>query len=534
MQEDELKALKRKKLQTMCKARGLKANGKTTALIASLVKAFAEEGSAVPAAPASAPVAAPLAKKKATKASPKKAATARTKRAVAAAEAAPAPFVAPSKAPKKVPSPKNKAPVSSKKRPRPAEPEVAPPAVAAPPQARAPPAAAAAPAAAVAAAPPAAPPAAPAARTTSNVKRPRSPPPASFDAEVKRARTGAVVVHQRVAAQSAVVAHSADDGSMQNGANRPAERTSSLTAPTMLLDGHASPIYTVAFDPSGMHLASGDHSGTVHFWNVHGECANYMMLQKAHKNAVTELHWSSDGASLVTCSADTTVAKWDAAVGKRTRKLEGHSSFVNSCAVASGAAQANMVASGADDGHTKLWDARQKKAVLSLERRFQVTSVALAADALTVYSGGELSFMYRYILRESCSQFDSLPLTSSTGLDGDVAIWDIRKDAVSTTLNGHGNALTGIALNPAGTHLLSNALDRTVKIWDVRLRPSARAAILHSAPRSRALAHRTPPAALSPPRARSPLRSQARNFVAGERCVKTLLGGEFSFIYRYI
>jgi hypothetical protein len=28
---------------------------------------------------------------------------------------------------------------------------------------------------------------------------------------------------------------------------------------------------------------------------------------------------------------------------------------------------------------------------------------------------GELSFMYRYILRESCSQFDSLPLTSLMG-----------------------------------------------------------------------------------------------------------------------
>ena len=29
-------------------------------------------------------------------------------------------------------------------------------------------------------------------------------------------------------------------------------------------------------------------------------------------------------------------------------------------------------------------------------------------------AGGECSFIYRYILRESCSQFDSLPLTSST------------------------------------------------------------------------------------------------------------------------
>jgi hypothetical protein len=38
---------------------------------------------------------------------------------------------------------------------------------------------------------------------------------------------------------------------------------------------------------------------------------------------------------------------------------------------------------------------------------------------------GELSFIYRYILRESCSQFDSLPLTyltiSDTGRAGSVS-----------------------------------------------------------------------------------------------------------------
>jgi hypothetical protein len=38
-----------------------------------------------------------------------------------------------------------------------------------------------------------------------------------------------------------------------------------------------------------------------------------------------------------------------------------------------------------------------------------------AALAQELNSSGELSFMYRYILRESCSQFDSLPLTSLMG-----------------------------------------------------------------------------------------------------------------------
>ena len=96
---------------------------------------------------------------------------------------------------------------------------------------------------------------------------------------------------------------------------------------------------------------------------------------------------------------------------------------------------------GADDGHTKLWDARQRTPVASLTSRFQVTAVALSADAKTVYSGG---------------------------LDGDVKVWDIRKDEIAYSLEGHGNVITGISLSPDGGHLLSNSMDKTLKMWDVR------------------------------------------------------------------
>ena len=75
-----------------------------------------------------------------------------------------------------------------------------------------------------------------------------------------------------------------------------------------------------------------------------------MVLEAAHKNAVTELHWFSDGKRVVTAGADDVVAVWDAEVGKRARKLAGHTSFVNSCAVSSSTAAGsagNMIASGA-------------------------------------------------------------------------------------------------------------------------------------------------------------------------------------------
>ena len=45
----------------------------------------------------------------------------------------------------------------------------------------------------------------------------------------------------------------------------------------------------------------------------------------------------------------------------------------------------------------------------------------VARHVATGVAAGELSFIYRYILRESCSQFDSLPLTSLTISDTGVA-----------------------------------------------------------------------------------------------------------------
>ena len=60
----------------------------------------------------------------------------------------------------------------------------------------------------------------------------------------------------------------------------------------------------------------------------------------------------------------------------------------------------------------------------------QVIGGALAMRAELVASGpGECSFMYRYILRESCSQFDSLPLTSLTiPLDQVAATFSVYED----------------------------------------------------------------------------------------------------------
>lgn len=122
----------------------------------------------------------------------------------------------------------------------------------------------------------------------------------------------------------------------------------------MLLGGHGAAVLTGEFDPTGEHLATGSFDKTICarpslrrlkpraaltaqlrdgavLWNVYGECENYGVLT-GHKNAVLELHWSSDSrcggvrraldvadrpvlrSMIFSCSADQTVAVWDTEV----------------------------------------------------------------------------------------------------------------------------------------------------------------------------------------------------------------------------
>ena len=56
----------------------------------------------------------------------------------------------------------------------------------------------------------------------------------------------------------------------------------------------------------------------------------------------------------------------------------------------------------------------------------------------------------------------------SAGLDNNITVWDLRKGAESVTLKGHSDSITGLALDPDGTHLLSNAADNSLRVWDLR------------------------------------------------------------------
>jgi Prp8 binding protein len=208
----------------------------------------------------------------------------------------------------------------------------------------------------------------------------------------------------------------------------------------MLLTGHEGPIYSLSFDPKGENLASASMDGKIYLWEVYGGCSNYNILA-GHKNAVLDVHWATP-SSIVSCSADKTVALWDANKGYRTRKFADHTSIVNSCSAARDTP--NAMISGSDDYSAIIWDARSKYGAQTLYHDYPVLATCIAHDGTSAYTGGIDNIIRRYDLRKS-----------------DEAVEDM-------SLKGLTDSITGLALSADGARLLSNAMDSSLCSWDVR------------------------------------------------------------------
>ncbi len=61
-----------------------------------------------------------------------------------------------------------------------------------------------------------------------------------------------------------------------------------------------------------------------------------------------------------------------------------------------------------------------------------------------------------------------MPQVFSGGLDNHIKVWELRKGAVSYAMKGHADTVTGMQLSPDGKHLLTNAMDNTLRVWDVQ------------------------------------------------------------------
>ena len=151
--------------------------------------------------------------------------------------------------------------------------------------------------------------------------------------------------------------------------------------------------------------------------------------------------------------------------GNRLRKYasgsgsssHGHDKIVNACTklypTSGSGSEANLVASASDDGTARVWDRREKKAVM-------------------VLGGGSNSRSSSRLPILAVAGTDQQLFTG--GIDNRITAWDLNMRKKQYAMAGHTDTITSLALHPSvanqgdATFLLSNAMDSTLKQWDVQ------------------------------------------------------------------
>ncbi|TQB68860.1 hypothetical protein MPDQ_002662 [Monascus purpureus] len=217
-------------------------------------------------------------------------------------------------------------------------------------------------------------------------------------------------------------------------------RTSRLDAPIMQLTGHSAEVYSVQFDPTGQHIASGSFDRTILLWNAYDGCKNYGVLT-GHSGPIIDLKWSRDSKTLYSASADMTIGNWDVETGQKVRTHIGHEGVINSLDVTKRGQE--LLLTGSDDGYVGIFDPRIKQGVGYLESKLDLPVLAVAFSE----SGNEIY---------------------SAGVDETIQVWDPRKKEIVYTMTGHTDKVVSLEISPDSQTLVSNSHDETVRTWDIR------------------------------------------------------------------
>lgn len=200
-----------------------------------------------------------------------------------------------------------------------------------------------------------------------------------------------------------------------------------------------------------------------------------------HWGGVAGLAIFADGHRVISASLDGTLKIWDLATGSELRTLRGHAGSVLSVAVT---ADGHLAVSASSDGMLKVWNLESGAELYSLDtqnRRLRTVVLTPSGDVAVSQSDlgreivGEIivwSLEGRMpVSRRAAGVSAALAVTPDghsivSGAFENIAIWNSELTRIST-LSGHRDGVTALAVAANGRWLLSGSRDCTAKIWDL-------------------------------------------------------------------
>src|SRR5574341_24656 len=295
----------------------------------------------------------------------------------------------------------------------------------------------------------------------------------------------------------------------------------SLVYASQVIPMHDDGINGIAFDASGLLLASASRDGTASIWHL-GDQKQYSLGQiaggidaeavaftadgrklyvssdtpniliwdavfglpagalRGHTDYVYALALNPDSTRLASDGRDQTILLWDVATSERLFRFGGHKGSVLSLAWSP---DGSRLASVSTDKTFIIWDVQAGEALLVGKGQVQrATSVAWSPDGNWLVTGYGDGLMILWVAETAGAsrlmahhQGDVTDLAwspdgsvlASASADGTVALWDMTTGQVIADLRGHAAGVKSLAWSPYGGILASASLDGHVILWEI-------------------------------------------------------------------
>ncbi|HWY85737.1 MAG TPA: hypothetical protein VNX28_03380 [Gemmataceae bacterium] len=218
------------------------------------------------------------------------------------------------------------------------------------------------------------------------------------------------------------------------------------------LRGHTTRVWSVAFSPDGLKLAScsGEYQespepGEIIIWDLAKGTAETKLAGNRGTFGVT---YSLDGTVLYSCGWDRTVKVWDLASGKEKASMKGHEGPVRRVILMP---DGKSIASTSMDGYVRVWNPR----TLQEERQLLAHAGGIGAAAFSPDG--------KWLVTGTRPSAQPDP--------GEIKVWDMATFTERATIKGPSRRVVGLAVSPDSTLLAMsggmNASFGEVKIFDL-------------------------------------------------------------------
>ena len=269
-------------------------------------------------------------------------------------------------------------------------------------------------------------------------------------------------------------------------------RDPSLTPQLLAYDGG---ITSIEFRPDRPQVLFGSEEGTLHLWQLDpGAETGYVeqLYLNAHAGSVSALAFNADGSRFVSAGAEAyshlpgerrwAAIVWDMATVAQQALLAGHQGLIRSIAFSP---DGTVVATGADDGALRFWDAGSSASLATLDmgapvvaldwsRDGRQVAVALARAANNLQVVEAATGAIQHSLQLPTSGVSSLAFDHAGAMlavaatEGVLSIWDAGTFGLLTTRETEDGVST-VSFSPDHTMIVASSEQHSVTFLGVPL-----------------------------------------------------------------